>query len=334
MNLQRQNQRLLFTLNSVYIGIDLAWGEKNLSGFCVLEQGKNKLKILDIKLIKSIDDILNEIQKYKNNKVYIGVDAPLVIPNETGNREIEKKFNKDFAKYKISMLPVNIKLLTKYSPNIRSEELFSKLTNLNFQRDYKATKVIFEVYTHSTIAICFNNYKILPYKRKKGRNTVFIKQQLSIYKKYLQKVLYKHKILDFNIELLRGQSLKDYEDKLDSITCAYTMYYAKNNESKFYQVNGVDTFLTPISPWKVYILKCSDNSLYTGITIDLKRRVLEHNTSNKGARYTKIRRPVSLVYWENCDNKVHAMQKEYSIKKLTRKNKLELIVKFNNSLKN
>ena len=66
MSLQHQNQRLSFTLNSVYIG--LAWGEKNLSGFCVLEQGKNKLKILDIKLIKSIDEILNEIQKYKKFK--------------------------------------------------------------------------------------------------------------------------------------------------------------------------------------------------------------------------------------------------------------------------
>jgi putative endonuclease len=310
-------------LNSVYIG--LAWGEKNLSGFCVLEQGKNKLKILDIKLIKSIDEILNEIQKYKKFKVFVGVDAPLVVPNETGNREIEKKFNKDFAKYKISMLPVNTKLLTKYSPKIRSEELFLKLTNLGFKRDYNANKVIFEVYTHSTIAICFNNHKILPYKRKKGRNTEFIKHQLSIYKTYLQKVLYKHEILDSNIELLRGQSLKDYEDKLDSITCAYTMQYCQNNESKFYQLNGVDTFLTPISPWKVYILRCADDTLYTGVTINLKRRVLEHNTSDKGAKYTKVRRPVSLVYWENRYDKVDAMQREYAIKQLTRKEKLELI---------
>jgi len=310
-------------LNSVYIG--LAWGEKNLSGFCVLEQGKNKLKILDIKLIKSIDEILNEIQKYKNCKVFVGVDAPLVVPNETGNREIEKKFNKDFAKYKISMLPVNTKLLTKYSPKIRSEELFLKLTNLGFKRDYNANKVIFEVYTHSTIAVCFNNYKILPYKRKKGRNTEFIKHQLNIYKKYLQKVLYKHEILDSNIELLRGQGLKDYEDKLDSITCAYTMHYCQNNESKFYQVNGVDTFLTPISPWKVYILKCFDNTLYTGITTDLKRREYEHNNLKLGAKYTKLRRPVKLVYFEKCYDKSSASSREYAIKKLSRKEKLELI---------
>ena len=60
-------------MNSVYIGIDLAWGEKNLSGFCVLESNPytKKLKILDLKLIKSIDEIVDEIQKYKKNLIKI-----------------------------------------------------------------------------------------------------------------------------------------------------------------------------------------------------------------------------------------------------------------------
>ena len=312
-------------MNNIYIGIDLAWGEKNLSGFCALHVEKNRLKILEVKLLKSIEDILLEIQKYKDSKVFIGVDAPLVVPNETGNREIEKKFNKDFAKYKISMLPANRKILTKYSPNIRSEELFSKLTKLGFKRDYNSDKVIFEVYTHSTIAMCFNNHQILPYKRKKGRDTEFIKEQLGIYKKYLQKVIKNHEIFKQDISTCRGQKLKDYEDKLDAITCAYCMYYCKDNEAKFYQVDGVDTFVTPISKWKIYVLKCADDSLYTGVATDLKRRISEHNTSDKGAKYTKARRPVELVYWENRADRVDASKREYEIKQLSRKEKLELI---------
>ena len=315
----------MYTLNNIYIGIDLAWGEKNLSGFCVLVEDKNRLKILEVKLLKSIEDILLEIQKYKDSKVFIGVDAPLVVPNETGNREIEKKFNKDFAKYKISMLPANRKILTKYSPNIRSEELFSKLTKLGFKRDYNSDKVIFEVYTHSTIAMCFNNHQILPYKRKKGRDTEFIKEQLGIYKKYLQKVIKNHEIFKQDISTCRGQKLKDYEDKLDAITCAYCMYYCKDNEAKFYQVDGVDTFVTPISKWKIYVLRCADDSLYTGVATDLKRRISEHNTSDKGAKYTKARRPVELVYWENRADRVDASKREYEIKQLSRKEKLELI---------
>ena len=75
----------------------------------------------------------------------------------------------------------------------------------------------------------------------------------------------------------------------------------------------------------VYILKCSDDTLYTGITTDLKRRVKEHNNSDKGAKYTKLRRPVELVYSENSENRSTASKREYAVKKLTRKEKLELI---------
>jgi len=331
MSLLHQNQRLLFTLNKIFIGIDLAWGEKNLSGFCVLElstsdkTSKHKLKILEIKLIKSIDEIIKEIDKYKEHQVYVGVDAPLVIPNETGNREIEKKFNKDFSRYKISMLPANRKILKKYSPTIRSEELYKKLEAKDFKRDYASDKVIFEVYTHSTIAMLWNDHKILPYKRKKGRDTAFIKEQLGIYAKYLKKSLASHEIFKQDLSMFKGQKIKDYEDKLDAITCAYSMYYCLYNDAKFYQVDGDDTFVTPISKWKIYVVKCADDTLYTGVTTDIERRVEEHNSSDKGAKYTKNKRPVELVYFENRDDKVDAMQREYAIKQLSRKEKLELI---------
>ncbi|MDF1878480.1 GIY-YIG nuclease family protein [Sulfurimonas sp. SAG-AH-194-C20] len=75
----------------------------------------------------------------------------------------------------------------------------------------------------------------------------------------------------------------------------------------------------------VYILKCSDNTLYTGITTDLKRRLNEHNNSDKGAKYTKLRRPVELVYSEDSEDRSSASKREYAIKKLSRKAKLELI---------
>jgi len=75
----------------------------------------------------------------------------------------------------------------------------------------------------------------------------------------------------------------------------------------------------------IYILKCSDDTLYTGITTDIERRVDEHNNSVKGAKYTKLRRPVELVYSEKSENRSSASKREYTIKKLTRKEKLELI---------
>jgi len=77
----------------------------------------------------------------------------------------------------------------------------------------------------------------------------------------------------------------------------------------------------------VYILKCSDLTLYTGITTDIKRRLVEHNSSKKGAKYTMLRRPVELVYAEEHEDRSSASKREYAIKKLSREKKLELITK-------
>jgi len=83
--------------------------------------------------------------------------------------------------------------------------------------------------------------------------------------------------------------------------------------------------------WIVYILECSDNSLYTWITTDIIRRVREHNWEIIwGAKYTRIRQPVKLVYTEELENRSTASKREYEIKKLTRKKKLELIENFRN----
>jgi len=308
-----------------FIGIDLAWGDKNPSGFSVVTKMSKKLKIVETKLLFSIEDIVLEIQKYCEDEVLIGIDAPLVIPNQTGNRTIEKEFNRDFSKYKISMLPVNKTLLSKYSKNIRSVELFEHLSRLDFKRDFNATKVIFEVYPHSTIATLFNNNKILPYKRKKGRDTLFIKEQMSIYQNYLKKEFLSSLILKTDISVLKGRSLKEYEDMLDSLTCALSIYHSKYFGAKIYKLDDVDTFITPLSKWRVYMLRCADNTLYTGVTTDINRRVDEHNSSNLGAKYTKNRRPVKLVYEEPMDGKILAMKREYAIKQLSRSQKLQLI---------
>lgn len=73
-----------------------------------------------------------------------------------------------------------------------------------------------------------------------------------------------------------------------------------------------------------YILHCCDNTLYTGYTTDLEQRVKTHNLQ-KGAKYTKTRTPVELVYWENFATKQEAMKREYEIKQFSRAQKLELI---------
>ena len=86
--------------------------------------------------------------------------------------------------------------------------------------------------------------------------------------------------------------------------------------------------------WFVYILRCADHTFYTGITTDLARRVAEHNggaagagstsRSKAGARYTRSRRPLELIYSEACVDRSAALKREYAIKRLSRSKKAEL----------
>lgn len=75
----------------------------------------------------------------------------------------------------------------------------------------------------------------------------------------------------------------------------------------------------------VYILECSDSTLYTGWTNNLCKRIETH-AKGKGAKYTKCRLPVKLVYFEEYEDKISAQKREYAIKQLTRKEKLQLII--------
>lgn len=76
--------------------------------------------------------------------------------------------------------------------------------------------------------------------------------------------------------------------------------------------------------WWVYMVQCRDDTLYTGITTSLQRREKQHNAGT-GAKYTKSRRPVRLVYWERWEGKSQALKREYAIKQLSREQKLKLI---------
>ena len=81
-----------------------------------------------------------------------------------------------------------------------------------------------------------------------------------------------------------------------------------------------------------YIVECADGSLYCGWTNDLDKRIKDHN-AGKGAKYTKTRLPVKLVYFEEFDTKEEAMSREWHIKQLRREKKMELIARTGNFIK-
>lgn len=76
--------------------------------------------------------------------------------------------------------------------------------------------------------------------------------------------------------------------------------------------------------WHVYIVRCGDGTLYTGVARNLRKRIEEHNSGEKGARYTRSRRPVELVYSERVPSRSEALKRECEIKRLPRAQKKRL----------
>ncbi|MDP3479317.1 MAG: GIY-YIG nuclease family protein [Desulfoprunum sp.] len=83
--------------------------------------------------------------------------------------------------------------------------------------------------------------------------------------------------------------------------------------------------MTSPNPWFTYIIRCSDKTLYTGVTTDLVRRLAEHNSLRGGARYTRARQPVQLVFAEKLASRSLACRREYAIKQLSAAAKKQLI---------
>jgi putative endonuclease len=77
--------------------------------------------------------------------------------------------------------------------------------------------------------------------------------------------------------------------------------------------------------WYVYMVVCSDRTIYTGITLDIEKRIAEHNNGANGAKYTRSRRPVSIAYQEEFPDRSSASSREYQLKTLSRQQKLQLI---------
>ena len=80
-----------------------------------------------------------------------------------------------------------------------------------------------------------------------------------------------------------------------------------------------------MSNWYVYMLRCADNSLYTGVTTDVERRIVEHNGQKSVTKYTRVRQPVEVAYQEEAESRSEACKREAQLKKLTKKEK-EILV--------
>ncbi|MGB4269609.1 MAG: DUF429 domain-containing protein [Spirochaetota bacterium] len=194
-----------------YIGIDPSWSGKNNTALVVCDDA---LQVIENCYTNDIKKIILAIVPFKD--AIIGIDAPLIIKNETGHRKHETEFLKVFSRFGLGLHAVNKKRYPYFFPEL----LYRELTALGFSFDKNN---IYEVYPHATIMTCFNNMKLLQYKSKYGSTMRRVNMEKLYH--YLAGVIKCSNLFPVTIAHAKGKELKMYEDFLDALVCAYTVYY-------------------------------------------------------------------------------------------------------------
>jgi predicted RNase H-like nuclease len=222
-----------------FIGIDLAWSEKNNSGIAVIEGQKDTARFMcgasDIQRNSDILDFI--LEQIKDNPALIAIDASLIVNNETGERKAETRLKKMFAAYHAVPYPSNRNLCHRLYGGIRGEQIVRMLQKKGFRHNpyikkMEESKKFFEVFPHSAMVVIFKLKKILKYKAKKNRPYNLRWQEFETYQSCLKSLENRepslnlpHDIINANVRGLKGKALKQYEDLLDAIFCAYIAFY-------------------------------------------------------------------------------------------------------------
>ena len=220
-----------------FIGIDLAWSDKNRSGVAVIRKGRLVACSGGLGKMSEIVDFIGDHLSRRNGSV-VAVDAPLRVPNETGIRECDRALSADWHRYQASAYPANRRLLERDGV-VRGEALTAALSERFkfYESDViprrTRARLVCEVYPHPALVSLFGLDRILKYKRGRGRTFEERWSEFERYRKLLRKLrkadppLRRTRRLLKSTEVygLRGSALQAYEDTLDAITCAYIASY-------------------------------------------------------------------------------------------------------------
>lgn len=244
-----------------FIGIDLAWSEKNPTGLATIKGDKDGGELISSDLVESDEEIVDYVQEKVGNKdALITIDAPLLVPNEEGRRVAEELVGKLFRKYDAGAHPTNRKRLTQWTGRVRGEDLVEKLEEVGFEHDpdiekFENCKKVIEIYPHPSMVVLFRLDNILRYKNKPGRDYDFLWDEFREYQSHLKDLEKEDpslslppEITEKEVEGLRGGKLKEYEDRMDAVFSAYIAYYYWKNPGKCAVLGNMDEgyIMTPL----------------------------------------------------------------------------------------
>jgi len=225
-----------------YIGIDLAWSGRNRSGAAVLEGGPEGAALAEPPaLLGDLDAIVAYIGRAAGDgPAIVAVDAPLVVPNETGRRPAEAALSAQFREYEAGAHPANRRRLALEEGRVRGEELVTRLAALDLPFAHvdrigagAGGRLVTEVFPHPAMVAIFELPRTLKYKARPGRGPAARQAAWATLQGHLRALEAAdpplrgaEELLDVEVAALRPGALKAYEDRVDALFCAYIALYA------------------------------------------------------------------------------------------------------------
>jgi predicted RNase H-like nuclease len=220
-----------------FIGIDLAWSPRNPTGAAVLRGNAHGADLIDYRLLGGDVPIVEYIQHYAGaGPAIVAVDAPLWVPNEAGRRPGEAAIGFAFARYQAGAHPANRRRLA-FDGIVRGEALVAALAARGFVHAPEVAagalvRQVVEVFPHPAMVALFGLDRTLKYKAKPGRGAAQRLEAWRRYQAHLDALFQADPQLRGQVALtaqdvaaLRGRRLKDYEDQVDALMCAYIALY-------------------------------------------------------------------------------------------------------------
>ena len=224
----------------LFIGLDLAWGQKNTSGGVVIRcDGAGSATVVDVQ--ESLEDdaaILKWLDQWDQpgQGILVGVDAPLLVPNETGRRFAEAEIGRRFARFQAGAHPANRQLFRNY---VRGEDLVARLARREIAHDPYLTapqtpgvRQVMEVFPHPAHIVLFRLARTLKYKAKPGRDYPALWCAMNEYCRLLRTLADETPVLVLpehwppqDVSGIKGKAYKQLEDGLDALTCAYIVFW-------------------------------------------------------------------------------------------------------------
>ncbi len=220
------------------IGIDLAWSPRNPTGAATIVGDEAGGTLVETALLGGDQEIIAYVERHAGDGLaLVAVDAPLWVPNQTGRRPAEAELGRAFGRYQAGAHPANRERLT-FDGAVRGEALVAALRTRGFvyrpaiEAGVPVRQVV-EVYPHPATIALFGLERTLKYKARPGRS---MEQRLAAWRQFQANLrglaaadppLRGHEeLLGRDASTLRGRRLKDYEDQVDALLCAYIALYA------------------------------------------------------------------------------------------------------------